>query len=269
MVKNQVMLKYDLLLEKMKDKKQVAVAFSGGVDSTLVAYAAKESGNNVILITLTSPLFSSYDENISKLVAKELDLKQIIMHHDLDEDVAKNEKLRCYYCKKDEAKIWVDLANKYSFSTVADGANYDDTKDIRRPGVKACNEIGIWHPLAEARIKKNDVRVIAKELGISIWNRPSNACLASRVKFGEKITIEKLKMIEKAEDYLRDISSVIRVRLHNNIARIEVPTEFLNEIIAKREEIVENLKKIGLIYITIDLEGFRTGSMNEEIKIKK
>lgn len=176
--------------------------------------------------------------------------------------------MRCYYCKSDEAKICKDVAKEHGFSIVADGTNYDDIKDSRRPGVKASSEHEIWHPLAEVKITKKEGRNILKELGLSIWNRPSNACLASRIMYGEEITLEKLARIEKAEDFLREISPQIRVRLHKNITRIEIPIEFLIDVLRKREEIVEYMKKIGFIYITLDLEGFRSGSMHEELHNK-
>lgn len=258
------MEKYVLLLEKLREKKKLAIAFSGGVDSALVAYAAKQTGIDVILITLTSPLFSMYDEKIAKQIAQEFDFFHIVVPHSLDKHVMKNEVMRCYYCKYDEGRVWKDVAQKHGFSIVADGANYDDVQDIRRLGIKACNELGIWHPLAETKISKKEVRNIAKKIGLPIWNRPSNACLASRIAYGEEITIKKLEMIEEAETLLRRISPQVRVRLHRNIARIEVPIDVFKNIILKRGKIVEQLRKIGFVYVSLDLDGYRTGSMHEE-----
>jgi uncharacterized protein len=255
--------KYFLLLEKLHAKDKIAVAFSGGTDSTLVAYAAKEAGISVMLITLKSPLFSAYDEKIAKQIAHDLEIRHIIVSENLNNKVSKNKIMRCYYCKSDEAKTCKDVARQHGFSIVADGTNYDDIKDKKRPGVIASSEYGIWHPLAEVKINKIEGRNILKEKGLSVWNRPSNACLASRIMYEEEITLDKLTRIEKAEDFLREISPQVRVRLHKNISRIEVPIEFLNDILQMRGEIVEYMKKIGFIYITLDLEGFRSGSMHE------
>ena len=256
--------KYSILLTKLEEKKKLAIAFSGGIDSTLLAYAAKQVGIDTLLITVTSPLFSSYDKKMAIEIAHELGIRHVLIPHDLDPHVSRNEPLRCYHCKGDEARLWKNVAEQHGYSFVADGSNFDDIQDERRPGVKACSELGIWHPLADVNITKMDVRNIAKNLGITIWNRPSNACLASRIRFGEGITIRKLEMIEKAEDFIRKISPQLRVRLHQNIARIEVPICFLDNILSKREEIVEYFKKIGFVYITLDLDGYRSGSMHEE-----
>ncbi|KAA0001185.1 MAG: ATP-dependent sacrificial sulfur transferase LarE [Thermoplasmata archaeon] len=257
--------KYSQLLKKMKEKGKVAIAFSGGIDSTLVAYAAKQAGIDALLITLTSPLFPSYDAKKAKEIARELGIRHIFISHSLDANIAKNDVKRCYYCKMHEAKIWKEVAKKNGFNIVADGANFDDLKDERRPGTKASSKEGIWHPLAEVKITKEDVRNIAKKIGLKIWNKPSNACLASRIAYGEEITEKKLQMVEEAENFLRNISPQIRVRLHRSIARIEVPVEKMNKVLKAKKEIVAHLKKLGFVYITLDLEGYRSGSMHEEM----
>jgi len=255
-----------LLLKKMKEKGKVAIAFSGGVDSTLVAYVAKEAGIDVLLITLTSPLFPSYELKMAKEIASQLEMPHIIFRHSFHAEIAKNDVQRCYYCKKEEAKLWKEIAKKHSFNVVADGSNFDDLQDEKRPGVRASSEQGIWHPLAEVKITKKEARNIAKKLGLKIWNKPSNACLASRIAYGEKITLKKLKMVEKAEDFLRGISPQIRVRLHKSIARIEIPIDSMSAVLDAREEIVAYLKKLGFVYVTLDLEGYRSGSMHEEME---
>lgn len=265
MTKKEYMDKYHFLIKKLKEKKKIAIAFSGGIDSTLLAYAAKQAKIDVLLITVTSPFFSKFDENITVKIANDLDFSHILVSQDLDYKVVKNPINRCYYCKNDEAEIWKKTADKHGFSIVADGCNFDDVRDEHRPGILACNEKGIWHPLAEANITKKDIRNIAKTIEISTWNRPSNACLASRIQFGEEITIQKLQMIEKAEDFLRNISPQVRVRLHQNIARIEVPICYLNDILRMREKIISYFHKIGFVYITLDLNGYVSGSMHEDI----
>ena len=261
-----MMEKYSLLLKKMKEKGKVAVAFSGGVDSSLVAYVAKQAGIESLLITLTSPLFPSYELKMAKEIASQLKIPHVIFRHSFHAEIAKNDVRRCYYCKTHEAKLWKEIAKKHGFNVVADGSNFDDLQDKKRPGVKASSEQGIWHPLAEAKITKKEARDMAKKLGLKIWNKPSNACLASRIAYGEEITLKKLKMVEEAEDFLRTISPQIRVRFHKSIARIEVPIEKMNDVLKRKREIVAYLKKLGFIYVTLDLEGYRSGSMHEEIK---
>jgi uncharacterized protein len=260
--------KYSILLTKLEEKKKLAIAFSGGIDSTLLAYAAKQVGIDTLLITVTSPLFSSYDKKMAIEIAHELGIRHVLIPHDLDPHVSRNEPLRCYHCKKDEAETWKKTAAQQGYSIVADGCNIDDVQDEHRPGVLACNEQGIWHPLAEANITKMEIRDIARIIGIPIWDRPSNACLASRIQFGEEITIQKLQMVETAEDFLRKISPQVRVRLHRNIARIEVPVSHLKDILNMREKIISFMDKIGFVYIALDLGGYRSGSMHEDMTNK-
>jgi uncharacterized protein len=257
--------KYNLLQKKLKEKNRIAIAFSGGIDSALLSYAAKQADIDAILITVTSPLFSKFDERIAMKTASYLGFKHIIVTHKLDTEVVNNPFNRCYYCKKDEAKTWKRIATEQGYLIVADGCNYEDVQDEHRPGILACDEQGIWHPLAEANITKIEIRKIAKEMGISTWDRPSNACLASRIKYGEVITIQKLQMIERAEEFIRKISPQVRVRLHQDIARIEVPTSHLKDMLRMREKIITFMRKIGFVYITLDLVGYRSGSMNENI----
>lgn len=260
------LIKYNILLNKLKEKKNVAIAFSGGIDSTLLAYAAKQAEIDTLLITVTSPFFAKFDEKMTVDIATNLSLNHMLVPQDLDKDVVKNPINRCYFCKKDEAKTWKKIAEQNGYSIVADGCNNDDVHDEHRLGILACNEEGIWHPLAELNITKREIRNIARILGIVIWDRPSNACLASRIKYGEEITIPKLEMIEKAEDFLRKISPKVRVRLHQNIARIEIQISQLKAILTIRSEIISFMHKLGFVYVTLDLEGYRSGSMNEDIK---
>jgi len=265
MRKKEYMDKYHFLLKTLKEKKKIAIAFSGGIDSTLLAYAAKQAEIAALLITITSPFFSKFDENMAVKIADGLGFCHILVTHDLDVKVIRNPINRCYYCKNDEAKIWKKIAEKHEFSIVADGCNIDDVQDEHRPGILACNKQGIWHPLAEVNLTKKDIREIARTIDISTWDRPSNACLASRIQFGEEITIQKLQMIEKAEDFLRKISPQVRVRLHQNIARIEVPICHLDAILKMRERVISFMRKIGFIYITLDLGGYTSGNMHEDI----
>lgn len=268
MRRKEFMNKYNYLLKTLKEKEKIAIAFSGGIDSTLLTYAAKQAEIEALLITVTSPFFSKFDENMALEIASDLSFNHILVPHDLDINVVKNPINRCYYCKKDEAETWKKIAAQQGYSIVADGCNIDDVQDQHRPGVLACNEQGIWHPLAEANITKIEIRDIARIIGIPIWNRPSNACLASRIQFGEEITIQKLQMVETAEDFLRKISPQVRVRLHRNIARIEVPVSHLKDILNMREKIISFMRKIGFVFIALDLGGYRSGSMHEDMTKK-
>lgn len=265
MRRKEFMEKYRFLLKTLKEKKKIAIAFSGGIDSTLLAYAAKQAEIETLLITITSPFFSKFDENMAVEIASDLGFFHVLIPHDLGINVIQNLSNRCYYCKKDEAKIWKRIAAEQGYSIVADGCNIDDVRDEHRPGILACNELDIWHPLAEANIKKIEIRNIARIIGVSIWDRPSNACLASRIQFGEEITIQKLQMIERGEDFLRKFSPQVRIRLHQNIARIEVPISHFKVILAMREKITSFMYKTGFVYIALDLGGYRSGSMHEDV----
>jgi len=260
-----IMKKYSYLIKTLKEKKKIAIAFSGGLDSSFIAYVAKQAGIDVLLLTVTSPLFSAHDEEIAKQFAKTINTNHVTLSNPLDKEVIKNDLTRCFHCKNGETKIWISVAKEHGFSLVADGINYDDIHDIRRPGVLASSTNGIWHPLAEMKITKKEIRALAKKLGLPQWNQPSNACLASRIAFGEEITKEKLCRIENAEAFLRTLSPLVRVRLHNTIARVEVPVEYIPLVLSKREEIVDYLKKLDFTYITLDLAGYRSGSMHEGI----
>jgi uncharacterized protein len=255
--------KYKNLLKNLSKYRKLAIAFSGGIDSTLLAYAAKQEKIKVILITVTSPLFSHHDEQLAKQIAQQMHLPHILIHQTIEKNVIDNTTRRCYHCKHEEATSWINEAQQRGYPTIADGANYDDLQDPHRPGIQACSKLGIHHPLADAKITKTDIRIIARQQGITTWNQPANACLASRIQYGEKITTEKLKQIEQAEDLLRNYSPMIRVRLHHHVTRIEVPIEYLHTIITNRTTILPQLKAIGLTYITLDLEGYRSGSMHE------
>ena len=263
MTQKTIQHKYNTLLKNLKKYPNLAIAFSGGIDSTLLAYAAKQAKIDTLLITVTSPMFSQHEKNLTKTIAKQMNIPHILTHQSLEKNVINNDTMRCYHCKHEEATTWLQEAHKKGYSTIADGANYDDLKDSHRPGIKACSKLGIQHPLAQAKITKKDIRTIAQQHGLPTWNLPANACLASRIQYGERITTQKLQQIEQAEDYLRTYSPTIRVRLHNTIARIEVPIEHLPTIITHRTDILHHLKNIGLTYITLDLEGYRSGSMHE------
>jgi uncharacterized protein len=254
------------LKEIIKEKDSLMIAFSGGVDSSLVAKIANEVlGEKALAVTLTSDTFSKRELESAKIIAQEIGIThEIIESSELgNEAFVKNPENRCYYCKKEESAVLKRIAKGKGIKYIADGVNLSDF-DEHRPGIKALDEEDIIHPLVEARIKKSDIKAMAKFLGLSNYNMPSTTCLSSRISYGEEITSEKLKRIEEAESFILSLGfRQVRVRCHKDVARIEVEKEEIKNAISFREEIVRRLKTVGFKYITLDLEGYRSGSMDE------
>jgi uncharacterized protein len=261
--------KKQILERKIRDLGSMLVAFSGGVDSTLLAVLAKELlGDNSRCVLLDSPVVPrTAVEQAQKIAADYGLVLDIIRVPQMDHDeFRKNSPDRCYHCKKISARYLKQRADKLGFACIADGINVSDTYE-HRPGLAASNEEGIIHPFIEAGITKQDIRHIARACGLPIWQKPSAACLSSRIPYGEEITLNKLRMIEKAEAFLSAQGfSQLRVRVHGPVARIEVLPKDIQKIVAIREEIVPSFKAIGFSYITLDLEGYRSGSMDEVLK---
>jgi uncharacterized protein len=261
-------LKLSRLKQYIKESKGIAVAFSGGVDSTfLVAVAAGISPEKVVAITARSAAFPQREYDLAERIAQKYGVRHITAQFDEMslEGFYKNPEDRCYHCKKAIFTMIRQKAAEAGISTVADGSNLDDMGDYR-PGMKALNELGIVSPLREAGLTKNEIRMLSKELGLETWGMPSYACLASRVPYGEEITREKLRMIEEAEGYFLKLGfAQIRVRCHGQLARIEVAPQdrvrFFNTDFM--DQVSDRLKEIGFSYITLDLKGYRTGSLNE------
>jgi uncharacterized protein len=242
------------------------VAFSGGVDSSLLAFLAREVlGDKTRCVLLDSPVVPRTAIADAGRIAKDLGLCLEILPVPLmnDEQFVKNPPDRCYQCKKNAAKILKERANELGFVCVADGANVSDMGE-RRPGIAAADEEGICHPFIETGITKMDIRTIARKCGLDIWQKPQSACLASRIPYGDKITEEKLRMIEEAEEFLHTKEfGQVRVRFDRNSARIEVIKEDTQKLLSIHRDVVKKLKSIGFSYITVDLEGYRSGSMDE------
>lgn len=260
--------KFQLLKDIIKEKGSAAIAFSGGVDSTfLVKVAYEVLGEKLIAVTATSSTYPERELKEAIKYAKDMGAKHIIISsEELDiEGFASNPKNRCYYCKKELFTKIKDVASENGVKYVFDGSNLDDNGDYR-PGMQAARELQVISPLKEAGLTKNDIRELSKELGLPTWNKPSFACLSSRFPYGHKITLPKLKMVDQAEQFLLDMGiKQVRVRHHGEIARIEVAPEereqFFN--IKLMDKIGDKFKEIGFTYVTLDMLGYRTGSMNE------
>lgn len=269
---DQLKSKIDKLEEIITSLGRIVLAYSGGVDSTLLLRFAKEIlGDKVTAITAASEITPKKEIEEAKELAKEIGVKyQIISLKPLgNPDFIANTPERCYYCKYDLCARLQDIAKREGAFFVVDGTNKDDTKDYR-PGQKAASEWAVRSPLLEAGLTKEDIRLVSKSLNLSTWDKPSKACLASRFPYGQKITEEKLKSVEKAEEVITNLGlNQVRVRLHDEkTARIEVEQEEIGQLLgsAKRSKIVSELQKLGFIYITVDLKGYQTGSLNELLK---
>jgi len=261
--------KYNKLLEHISAYERVAIAFSGGVDSTFLCRAAMEASClRPIAISLVSPFIPHREVEEAKDLAKKIGIEHVCIQAQLlSETVAANPKDRCYHCKRIVFTTLLQTAAGYGIDTILDGSNADDRYDYR-PGMRALAELGIHSPLLEIGLGKNEIRELSKILHLPTWNKPSFACLASRIPYGDRINTEKLKKIEEAEAFLRKIGfHQYRVRVHGDIARIEVaPDErlrFFNE--ERLDEISTALKRIGFLYVAFELSGYRSGSMNRAI----
>ncbi len=260
--------KLEDLKRRIAEKGRLLVAYSGGVDSSLLAKVAMDVlGDNALCVILDSETMARSELTHAVELAESLGLNyQIAKYTALtNPEFTANPPTRCYICKKEAAMILKEIASEGGFSAIADGVNLTDYKDYR-PGIIACDEENIWHPFVDSQISKEEIREISRSMGLPFWSKPSSACMASRMPYGDKITLEKLKMVEDAEDLLRSLGFVqLRVRAHGDIARIEVLKEDMNKALSEREKIVRELKKIGFKYIALDLEGFRSGSMNDAL----
>ncbi len=257
------------LISIFKEMKNVVIAFSGGVDSTyLTAIAHKVLGNNVLAVTIKTEFMSAQEINEAINLANHLKINHKIINTSsiTNEQIVKNTDQRCFFCKTDMFNYLIKIANESNFNTIIDGSNIDDMKDFR-PGLRALKNLKVRSPLIEAELSKEEIRSLSKRLNLPTWNKPSFSCLATRIPYDNDITLEKLQQLEKAEDFIKDLEiNQFRVRHHGNIARIEVTPNDFPKVILNHVRIVSFLNHLGFIYVTLDLQGYRTGSLNEELK---
>ena len=271
MIESELLKKYDDLKMMLKDFGSVAVAFSSGVDSTFLLYAAKEAlGDKVIAISAKSCSFPERELNEAKEFCEAHKIRHIIFESkELEiEGFSENPVNRCYICKHELFEKIIKIAENEGISVILEGSNLDDNGDYR-PGLQAVAELGIKSPLRSVGFTKEDIRALSKYLNLPTWEKPSFACLASRFVYGETITKEKLAMVDKAEQMLLDLGfRQVRVRIHGTMARIEVLPDEFEKLISDevRNQITASFKSFGFTYVTMDLTGYRTGSMNEVIK---
>ena len=262
--------KYDDLKKLMIDYGSVAVAFSSGVDSTFLLYVAKEAlGDRVIAITAQSCSFPKRELNEAKAFCEKQQIRHFICEsEELDiEGFSHNPKNRCYLCKHELFEKIHKIAEQEKIAAIVEGSNLDDNGDYR-PGLQAVAELGIKSPLRQIGLTKNDIRVLSRYLELPTWDKQSFACLSSRFVYGETISREKLEMVDRAEQLLLDLGfHQVRVRIHNRMARIEVLPEEFGKLISEntRTKIITSFREYGFTYITMDLIGYRIGSMNETL----
>lgn len=258
------------LKEELAKLGRVAIAFSGGVDSSFLLKVAHEVlGDNLLAVTATSAAFPMREKNEAQAFCTKYGISHIIIEsEELDIDgFSHNPVNRCYLCKKELFEKIKQVAKAYDILHVAEASNADDLGDYR-PGLLAIAELDILSPLVEVKLTKDEIRLLSKEMGLATWDKPSFACLSSRFPYGQEITREKLAMIDKAEQFLLDEGfSQVRVRHHGDVARIELhPTEIARlwqDNMAQK--VYDYFKKLGFIFTAVDLKGYRTGSMNENL----
>ena len=263
--------KLNALRDALSGYGRLAVAFSAGVDSTLLLAVAHDVlGENAVAVTGRSPAVPAREIREAESFCRDRGIRHIVVDtHEFDlPGFEFNPPDRCYLCKREIFSAMAQAAHAQGFDLMAEGSNVDDDADYR-PGFRAVREMGVVSPLREAELKKADVRALAKHLGLSAWSKPAFACLNTRFPYGEHITAEKLALVDKAEEYLQSLGfDQVRVRIKDSAARIEVLPENIARLAEDplRTSIAQTLKDMGFAYVSADLQGYRTGSMNETLE---
>ena len=261
------------LVDILSKMDRVIIAYSGGVDSAFLAAVANEVlGNNALSVTAVSPSLAPSELEEAHSLAQDLGLNyRTINTNEIDrEDYSANNPDRCFFCKDELYSHLIKFCGEENYNFVVNGTNVDDLGDYR-PGLDAATQYGVRSPLVEANLEKKDIRVLSREMGLPTWDKPAQACLSSRIPYGTMVTVEALTTIAKAEKYLREKGfKQLRVRHHENIARIEISADDFDVLTSEplRTEVPSYFKSLGYSYVTLDLEGFRSGSLNEILNSK-
>ncbi|NHJ49742.1 MAG: ATP-dependent sacrificial sulfur transferase LarE [Asgard group archaeon] len=270
MKEEQLKSKYEKLQLLIKKLKKVIVAFSGGVDSSFLAKISFDVlGVNATAITIAAPQLSDDEIIEAQKIAKDIGIKHFIIPSELvnTDWFETNPEDRCYICKKGNIELIAKYCQENNIEgQVIEGSNFDDLDDYR-PGFQAVKEYSVLSPLVDVKLTKDNIRKLSKQLQLDCWDKPASPCLATRFPFGEKITVEKLKMVSQSEDYLKTFGIIdLRVRVHGDVARIETDTKYFDVLFKNSIQITEQLKNYGFSFVTIDLEGYKKGSMNKTMK---